>query len=187
MQPERTRPYSFRPLIPEDLSLISVWLEWPHVAEWWDDGDSGLAEIRQALTDPATRPHIVALDDRPIGYIQCYDPHLEEGHPYRDQPQGTLGIDQFIGEPDLVGRGHGSRFIAAFVEDLFREGAARVVTDPCPANGRAIRAYQNAGFRSFDIRRSAYGDVLLMARDASAGPSDAIPRALDAPTQSSQE
>jgi aminoglycoside 6'-N-acetyltransferase len=187
MQPERTRPYSFRPLIPEDLSLISVWLERPHVAEWWDDGDSGLAEIQQALTDPATRPHIVALEDRPIGYIQCYDPHLEEGHPYQDQPQGTLGIDQFIGEPDLVGLGHGSRLIAAFVEGLFREGAARVVTDPHPANGRAIRAYQKAGFRSLDTRHSVYGDVLLMARDAPSQPSDAILRALDAPTQPSQE
>ena len=187
MPPERTAPYSFRPVTPEDLSLISVWLGRRHVAEWWDDSDSGLAEIRQALTDPATRPQIVALDDRPIGYIQSYDPHLEEGHPYQDQPQGTLGIDQFIGEPDLVGLGHGSRFIAAFVDGLFRQGAARVVTDPHPANGRAIRAYQKAGFRSFDTRHSVYGDVLLMACDAPGQPRDAILRAFDAPTQSSQE
>jgi aminoglycoside 6'-N-acetyltransferase len=187
MPPERTAPYSFRPVTPEDLSLISVWLGRRHVAEWWDDGEGGLAEIRQALTDPATRPQIVALDDRPIGYIQSYDPHLEEGHPYQDQPQGTLGIDQFIGEPDLVGLGHGSRFIAAFVDGLFRQGAARVVTDPHPANDRAIRAYQKAGFRSFDTRHSVYGDVLLMACDAPGQPRDAIPRAFDAPTPPSQE
>jgi aminoglycoside 6'-N-acetyltransferase len=187
MPPERTAPYSFRPVTPEDLSLISVWLGRRHVAEWWDDGEGGLAEIQQALTDPATRPQIVALDDRPIGYIQSYDPHLEEGHPYQDQPQGTLGIDQFIGEPDLVGLGHGSRFIAAFVDGLFLQGAARVVTDPHPANGRAIRAYQKAGFRSLDTRHSVYGDVLLMARDAPGQPRDAIPRAFDAPTPPSQE
>jgi aminoglycoside 6'-N-acetyltransferase len=160
--------YGFRPVVADDLPMLGVWLERPHVAEWWDDVDDKLAEIREALTDPATQPFIVELDGRPIGYIQCYDPHLEEDHPYRDQPKGTLGIDQFIGEPELVGVGHGSRLVAAFVEGLFRQGAARVIIDPDPRNGRAIRAYQKAGFKPFDSRTSIYGDALMMARDAPA-------------------
>ncbi len=171
MPPSRPAPYSFRPVTAEDLPLIALWLGRPHVAAWWDDED-GLAEVCQAMADPSTRPHIVAHEGRPIGYIQCYDPHLEEGHPYRDQPRGTLGIDQFIGEPDLIGIGHGSRFIDAFVESLFREGAARIVTDPHPTNGRAIRAYQKAGFKVIGTRHSVYGEVLLMARDAPTRPSE---------------
>ena len=27
---------------------------------------------------------------------------------FGQQPEGTRGIDQFIGEPDMIGRGHGS-------------------------------------------------------------------------------
>jgi aminoglycoside 6'-N-acetyltransferase len=161
--------YRFRPVVAEDLPMLGVWLERPHVAEWWDDVDDKLAEIREAMAHPSTQPFIVELDGRPTGYIQCYDPHLEADHPYRDQPRGTLGIDQFIGEPELVGIGHGSRLIAAFVEALFRQGAPRVIIDPHPTNGRAIRAYEKAGFKPFDTRTSIYGDALMMARDALGG------------------
>jgi aminoglycoside 6'-N-acetyltransferase len=160
------RHYRFRPVVPDDLPMIGLWLERPHVAAWWDDEDDKLAGIRAAMAEPSTQPFVIELDGRPIGYIQCYDPHSEEDHPYRDQPMGTLGIDQFIGEPELVGVGHGSRLIAAFVESLFRRGASRVIIDPDPANAHAIRAYEKAGFRAFDRRRSIYGDALMMARDA---------------------
>jgi aminoglycoside 6'-N-acetyltransferase len=171
MRPSDPHRYSFRPVGHDDLPMLAVWLDRPHVAEWWDDKDDKVGEIRAAMTDPATHPYIVELEGRPIGYIQCYDPHLEEDHPYRDQPKGTLGIDQFIGEPELVGIGHGSRLIAAFVEGLFRRGAPRVVIDPHPANGRAIRAYEKAGFKPIGRRTTIYGEALMMARDASDGTS----------------
>jgi aminoglycoside 6'-N-acetyltransferase len=158
--------YSFRPVVDADLPMLGEWLEHPHVAEWWDEVDDKLVEIRAAMTDPSTQPFIIELDGGPIGYIQYYDPHAEEDHPYRDQPEGTLGIDQFIGEPELVGIGHGSRLIAAFVEGLFRRGAARVIIDPDPHNARAIRAYEKAGFRAFGHRTTIYGEALMMARDA---------------------
>ncbi len=167
--PRRSSPYGFRAVAETDLPMLSAWLAEPHVAEWWDD--SGLehgpvTEIMQAMDDIATEPLIVELDGRPIGYIQSYDPHLEDGHPYQDQPTGTLGIDQFIGVPELVGIGHGSRFIRAFVDELFEEGCPRVILDPDPANKRAIRAYEKAGFRAFDTRTTIYGPALMMARDA---------------------
>jgi aminoglycoside 6'-N-acetyltransferase len=166
MKPSGAHRYAFRPVVAVDLPMLGAWLDQPHVAAWWDDVDDKLAEIRDAMTDPATQPFVVEIDDRPIGYIQHYDPHREEGHPYRDQPNGTLGIDQFIGEPELVGIGHGSRLVAAFVEGLFREGAPRVIVDPDPANGRAICAYEKAGFTRFDSRTTIYGDAVMMARDA---------------------
>jgi aminoglycoside 6'-N-acetyltransferase len=158
--------YGFRPVVADDLPMLAAWLDRPHVAEWWDDTDDKVAEIREAMTEASTQPFIIELDGRPIGYIQCYDPHQEEDHPYRDQPKGTLGIDQFIGEPELVGIGHGSRLIAAFAEILFRRGAARIIIDPDPTNARAIRAYKKAGFKPFGSRTSIYGHVLMMARDA---------------------
>ena len=83
-----------------------------------------------------------------------------------DQPFGTLGIDISIGPAEMVGIGHGSAIVRQFVEELFDEGAPRVVIDPHPDNKRAIRAYEKAGFREIDRRSSIYGDAVLMAIDA---------------------
>jgi aminoglycoside 6'-N-acetyltransferase len=164
-----TRPkhrYSFRPVTPDDLAIIAGWLAEPHVAEWWDDPDEEIAAIREHIDSISVEPLIIELDGRPIGYLQSYDPHLEDDHPYRDQPFGTLGIDLSIGDPDLVGIGHGSAIVRQFVEELFAEGTPRVIIDPDPANLRAIRAYEKAGFKAFDTRMSVYGPALMMARDA---------------------
>ena len=146
--------------------MIGCWLAEPHVAKWWTDGpEKSLAEIAEAMDSVSTEPLIVELAGRPIGYLQSYDPHLEEDHPYSDQPFGTLGIDLSIGVPGLVGIGHGSAIVRQFVNELFAEGAPRVTIDPHPDNLRAIRAYEKAGFREIDRRSSIYGDVVLMAVD----------------------
>ena len=135
------------------------------MAEWWDDPEQELAEIREHMDSVSVEPLIIELDGKPIGYLQTYDPHLEDDHPYSDQPFGTLGLDLSIGVPALVGVGHGSALLAQFVEELFREGTPRVIIDPDPANARAIRAYEKAGFKPIGERTSQYGRVLLMARD----------------------
>jgi aminoglycoside 6'-N-acetyltransferase len=159
--------YDFRDATVGDLSLLGAWLAEPHLAEWWSDGvEASLAEIRAALDSIDTEPLIVELDGRPIAYLQSYDPHLEDGHPYQDQPFGTLGIDISIGPPDLLGKGHGSAIVRQYADMLFEEGCPRLVIDPHPDNLRAIRAYEKAGFQAFDRRDTSFGPALLMARDA---------------------
>ena len=81
------------------------------------------------------------------------------------QPARTRGIDQFIGEPGLIGCGHGSGFIRQFTGALLASGIPRVVTDPDPDNGRAVRAYAKAGFHSDRVVDTADGPVLPMARN----------------------
>jgi aminoglycoside 6'-N-acetyltransferase len=158
--------YRFRAVTTADLPLLRKWLGCGHVREWWGDPVHGLARIAEHIADPAINPFIVECDGGPIGYIQSWDPHAEADHPCRDQPPGTRGIDQFIGEPELLGRGHGTAFIRLFVESLFKAGAPRVITDPNPRNSRAIRAYAKAGFKAIDRRTTISGEALLMARDA---------------------
>lgn len=159
--------YDFRSMTEADLPILAEWLAEPHVAEWWAEGiEASLAEIREAMDSIDTEPLIVELDGRPIAYLQSYDPHLEDGHPYQDQPFGTLGMDISIGPPDLIGKGHGSAIVRQFSDMLFEEGAPRVVIDPHPDNLRAIRAYEKAGFRAFEKRTTIYGPALMMARDA---------------------
>ena len=47
----------------------------------------------------------------------------------------------------MIERGHGSALIRAFVDDRLRQGAPRIVTDPDPANRRAMRAYEKRGLK----------------------------------------
>jgi aminoglycoside 6'-N-acetyltransferase len=147
--------------------MLLEWLSQPHLAEWWgDDPHEALAEIMEAMDSIETEPLIVELDGRPIAYVQSYDPHLEDGHPYRDQPFGTLGIDISIGPPNLVGIGHGSAIVRQFADMLFEEGCPRLIIDPHPDNLRAIRAYEKAGFTPFGRRDTVFGPALMMALDA---------------------
>jgi aminoglycoside 6'-N-acetyltransferase len=166
MRPEQGVLYDFRPVTEKDLPMIAGWLAEPHVSQWWDDPVTEIAGIHDHIDSISVEPLIVELDGKPIAYLQSHDPHLEDGHPYSDQPFGTLGIDLSIGRPELVGIGHGSAIVRQFVEQLFEEGVPRVIIDPDPANGRAVRAYEKAGFRPIDRRQSEYGDVVLMAIDA---------------------
>jgi aminoglycoside 6'-N-acetyltransferase len=156
--------YRFRPMSAEDLPLLREWLARPHVAAWWHDADE-FEYVSGDLDHHDMAQFIVSMDRRPFGYLQCYK--LGEWHAgFGPQPPGTRGIDQFIAEPDLIARGHGSAFIRAFTESLFDAGAPRVVLDPRPDNPRAIRAYEKAGFVRDRAVDTPDGIALLMVRDA---------------------
>jgi aminoglycoside 6'-N-acetyltransferase len=157
--------YVFRPLAAGDLAMIQRWLETPEVVRWWGDPDEQYALVSDDLDHPDMDQFIVALDERPFGYIQCY-PLSTWNQSFGIQPAATRGIDQFIGEPDMIGRGHGSSFIRQFVDELLASGVPRVVTDPDPGNGRAVRAYTKAGFQSERVVDTPDGPALLMVRNA---------------------
>lgn len=135
--------YTFRAVVEADLPLLARWRATPHVSRWWGEP---LEAVEEALADPRIAMWIVALDGRPFAYAQDYSPHDWDPHPFAYLPAGSRGIDQYIGEPDLVGRGHGSAFVRLHCRRLFEAGAPAVGTDPHPDNARAIRAYQKAGF-----------------------------------------
>jgi aminoglycoside 6'-N-acetyltransferase len=147
-----------------DLPLVRRWLAEPHVAQWWGDTCEQFELVSGDLEVEAMDQFIVATDARPFGYIQCYDPDVWPDNGLGDHPRGTRGIDQFIGELAMVDRGHGSAFIRAFVDRLLASGTPRVITDPDPANARAIRAYEKAGFRRDRLVDTPDGEALLMVR-----------------------
>jgi len=133
----------------------------PHVRRWYDDTpksqypDDSIAEYREAIRgeDP-TDEFVVALDDRPIGTIQSYriDDHPEYAAQVAlDRP--AFGIDLFIGEPDLIGHGHGPELIRTFLRDVAfpRYGLDLCVIGPSRSNVAAIRAYEKAGFRFLKV------------------------------------
>jgi aminoglycoside 6'-N-acetyltransferase len=159
--------YAFRPMTAADMPMARRWLTTPEVVRWWGDPDEQAALLEEDLDDPRMVMWIVSHEGRPFAYIQDYDPRAFGLHHLGDLPPGSRGIDQFIGEPDMLGRGHGSAFVRAHVDNLFAAGAPAVGTDPDPANPRAIRAYEKAGFRALREAPDWEGvPVLLMVREA---------------------
>jgi aminoglycoside 6'-N-acetyltransferase len=158
--------YVFRPMTTSDLPLVRRWLAEPHVVQWWGNTLEQFELVSGDLEVEAMEQFVVAINDYPFGYLQCYDPDVWPENGLGDHPRGTRGIDQFIGEQDMVDRGHGSAFIRTFIDRLLAAGVPRVITDPDPANGRAIRAYEKAGFRRQHLVDTPDGTALLMVRDA---------------------
>lgn len=134
--------YDFRKARLDDLVLLKTWRATPHVMEWWgtehsyDAGD---------LSDERVARWIVSMDNRPFAFMQDYTVHGWPGHHFASLPKGSRGIDQYIGDPDMVGHGHGSAFIKQRMQALFDAGVPVIGTDPHPKNERAITVYKKLG------------------------------------------
>ena len=156
--------YAFRPMSAADLPLIRRWLGEAQVRQWWGDPDEQFVLVSGDIDEPAMDQFIVLAGNRPFGYLQCY--RLTAWNTgFGPQPEGTRGIDQFIGESDMIGRGHGSAFTRQFVDGQLRQGLPRIVTDPDPLNLRAVRAYEKAGFVRDRMVETPDGPSLLMVRE----------------------
>jgi aminoglycoside 6'-N-acetyltransferase len=157
--------YVFRPVAPADLPLLAEWLDRAHVRRWWGEPADALASIEEHLRDPQVEPYMVMLDGGDFAYIQMADLDAEDDAALDGQPEGTCGIDQFIGVETLLGKGHGPAFMRGFCRQLFERGKSRVLVDPHPDNISAIRAYAKAGFQRLGETNTNYGRALLMALD----------------------
>jgi len=143
---------SYRPLRAEDFPRLAGWQASPHVARWWQeptDLESITAEYDPTVdgSDP-TEVFVIESEGRPVGIIQRY---LLADYPAWAASlylSDAAGIDYYLGDPDLVGRGLGSRVIARFARDtlIHHGGAARVVAAPQQANVASWRALEKAGF-----------------------------------------
>jgi aminoglycoside 6'-N-acetyltransferase len=153
--------YRFRRVTAADLPLMAAWRNRPHVLEWW--GALTVERDDEKLADPRIGVWIVELADRPFAFVQDYDVHGWEPHPFSHLPPGSRGIDLYIGEEDMLDQGHGTAFVREFLRRLFREGVPAVGTDPNPRNMRARRTFAKAGFREVSgpvITR--WGEAILM-------------------------
>lgn len=150
----------------DHLPLVWKWLQEPHVAEFWKETENE-QEFRDShlawLSENGVIAHVVYLDETPIGYIQHYNAKQAGADWWPDAAEGTYGIDQFIGVPAFVGKGHGTRFIRTYVESLFQNPkVTEVIVDPDPRNARAIRAYEKVGFTKVGPVKTPDGEALLM-------------------------
>ncbi len=159
---------SFAPLEATDLPRLYEWLQRPHVREWWD-GERTLDEVRDAYLpcingQDSTRVYLAHLDGQPIAFIQCYIViDSDEGWWPDERDPGARGLDLFIAEPYLLGRGVGRRVLRSFLAQVFSDPAVTSVqADPSPDNLRAIHCYRAAGFEEVAAIPTPDGPALLM-------------------------
>jgi RimJ/RimL family protein N-acetyltransferase len=168
---------SFRPVEASDLDLLGRWMETPHWREWWGDPAEELGFVRDMIEGrDTTRPFLFLVDGKPAGYIQYwFIGHHQNETWVKDNPwlaalpADAIGVDLSIGEAENLSRGIGTAVLKAFVAMLREQGFETIVIDPDPANGRAVRAYEKAGFRPIpELEGKTSEDVLLMrfAEDA---------------------
>ena len=95
--------------------------------------------------------HLASLDGRPFGYVQCY--RIADSPDYAEEigvPDG-VGMDYFIGDEALIGRGLGRAMLGAYLED--------VLFPSFPEEHRCVVCYETANaasggvFRSLGFRR----------------------------------
>ena len=152
--------YRFQRAHMSDLAMLTEWQLTPHVQKWWDDEE---LFDEDELADLRVRRWIVSLENTPFAYIQDYTVHGWGDHHFDHLPDGSRGIDQFIGLADMVGKGHGQRFIARHCQWLFQEGAPVIGTDPHPDNRVAIAVYRKVGFETEGaVKDTPWGTILPM-------------------------
>jgi aminoglycoside 6'-N-acetyltransferase len=145
------------------------------VERWWNDGvktpypDAAIADYREAIEgrDP-TSHYLAKIDGRPIGMFQHYriadDPEYAEALALGED---AIGVDLFIGEPELIGRGHGPALLRQFLRDVAFpfHGLDVCVIGPSVKNVAAIRAYEKIGFRALrEVRVPDEPDPELLMR-----------------------
>ena len=140
-----------------DYALMVKWRNEPHVLRWWDyDMPRLTMELAKEEYQPDTIPGapstacIIELGGAPIGFIQfylwsSYAEHAEKvGIPFGDR---TYSLDVFIGEPDKVGKGVGTRVVDLLCGYLLGElGGSGVTLTTDVENHQAQRCYEKAGF-----------------------------------------
>jgi aminoglycoside 6'-N-acetyltransferase len=155
-------PYAFRLAAREDLPLLRVWLRTPEVVRWWGDPVEQSALLQEDMNEPRMVMRIVSFESRPFAYVQDYAVHVWPQPHFAHLPAGSRAIDAFIGEPDMIGQGHGSAFLRLVAERLRAEGAPVVAIDPDVDNARARRAYEKAGFGGDAVVETGAGPAVLM-------------------------
>jgi len=149
-------PIAFRPLTRSDFPLLATWFAAPHVEPWWqepfgpDDLETRYGPVVDG-TDP-TEVRIATLGGRPVGLAIRY--RMADNDDWRTTlaatgaPLDGFGIDYLIGDPDHIGRGVGTRMIAAMVADSWVRypGCPTCVVGVHADNRRSWRALESVGF-----------------------------------------
>jgi RimJ/RimL family protein N-acetyltransferase len=138
----------------DDLRLLHEWIQRPHVRRWWSKDETYEQVVEHYLpaiegAEP-TDLYVVLLDGRSIGFMQTY---LVADYPEYaalvGAGEGAAGVDLFIGEAELTGKGIGSEMLRRFVSEIVfaKPWVRSCIADPEAENVASVRAFEKAGFQ----------------------------------------
>lgn len=140
--------YGFTKAGKKDLPRLRTWLSSPHLSGWWTPNED---ELSSALANEAGQAAYLADHHGfPFAFIYvcdpAHDPALSE---QIDYPKGTVRIDQFVGDGDMIGHGHGVKFLKSFVAAIKETpGIEKLIALPHKDNPFAQRSFSQSGFRA---------------------------------------
>lgn len=140
-----------------DMKLLLIWLSDPRVLRWayGEDAPWDMEKISEHFCpkDDAASParRFIMHGGAEIGYIQ-YFPVEEDSYKFtsREMYESVAkgyGLDIFIGEVELWGKGLGGKAVT-LVEEYLRDNtdAELICADPATDNPRAQRFWRKTGF-----------------------------------------
>ena len=143
----------------QDLPMLAGWLAEPHVAEWWDDPEEELAEIREHIDSISVEPLIVELDGSRSAICRATTRIWKTTIPIRTSRSARSASTSRSATPDLSASAMARRSSGNSSASCSRRARRASSSIRIPTNGRAIRAYEKAGFRAIGERTSQYGHV----------------------------
>jgi aminoglycoside 6'-N-acetyltransferase len=176
---------NFRKLQISDLELIYDWFRKPEINKWYAEGKTwSFSDIEQKYLPRIqgkenTPGFIIEFDEIAVGFIQYYP--LTAALPnsltqeniidYQIDLTKSAGIDLFIGETLLLGKGYGPQIIVKFLQTIVFKKYDLVFIDPDKINTRAIKAYQRSGFQPVEDHQDEQTVLMFMFKEALNNPS----------------
>ena len=146
-----------RPLAKTDVERIVELGAGPEVARWWRGLTREHVLAKARGEDEGVTVFAIISEGEVAGMIQY--------HEELDEEFRHAGIDLFLGTP-FQDRGLGTDTVRTMARYLIRElGHHRLTIDPAADNTRAIRCYENVGFRPVGIMREYWLDADGVQRD----------------------
>lgn len=138
---------------PADAAVLRAWDALPHIQEAKGIEDWQW-ELELAKQHPPWRELLIAdINGQAIGYLEIMDPARDASHYWGDIAQGYRAIDLWIGEPDFIGKGYGTRMMELALARCFADPSVNaVIIDPLAKNKRAISFYEKLGFEFVERR-----------------------------------
>jgi 8-oxo-dGTP pyrophosphatase MutT (NUDIX family)/RimJ/RimL family protein N-acetyltransferase len=150
--PART---AFRPMAEDDLPRVAQWWRTPHARPWFH-GDNVTDDEVAARLGPRlrgevpTRMWVYQVDGVPVGYAQTYRVGDHPEYAAKTRNPDAAAFDYLLGEPDLVGRGLGTRMVWELCRDVLRRehpDAVHHLASPSHRNAASLRVLEKCGFK----------------------------------------
>ncbi len=101
---------------------------------------------------------IVELNSRPFAYMQDYSVHGWDEHHFEHLPPGSRGIDQYIGDPMMIGHGQRTAFIRrSGMHELFAAGGPVIAVSRIQRRPEPSPSIESSNFGLLDRNETRLG------------------------------